>query len=279
MAIDYGITLDCEPRRHFGSGNTEHGTVEILEKLKARDRARMLREVARTKGIDLATQKVTMNVHDREGKPVQRQVTMAELELEAQALDTHAAACVGCPANVLGEPYGCYAAIHYPISAAGEAWLISRIQPPGTMGAIMCADYISEFGVTGERTKQLRQTGHFESRQAPKAVLKKGFLKSVSVSADQLFEAMFLSGNVMSPSHNLGILLWLDAVHVEGAAAGSSAEALQSLNSADAAQRRAEGTRLELGPDPGAPGELAFFTFAKAMYLSWVLDTPLYVSA
>ena len=278
MAIDYAITLECEPRRHFGSGNAEQGTIEILEKLKARDRASMIREIARTKGIDLSSQKVTMNVHDREGNPVQKQVTIAELELEAQALESHATACVGCPANVLGEAYGCYAAIHYPISAAGENWLISRVPPPGTLGAIMCADYIAEFGVTGGRSRQLRQAGHFESRQAAKAIVKKGLFKSVSVSSDQLFEAMFLSGNILSPAHCFGILLWFDAIHVEGAAAGSS-EALQSLTQADAVQRRAEGTRLDLGAEPGSPGELAFFTFAKAMYLSWVLDAPLYVSA
>ena len=141
----------------------------------------------------------------------------------------------------------------------------------------MCADYLSEFGVTGERAKQLRRAGSFESRQAPKATLKKGFLKSVSVSFDQLFEAMFLSGNTLSPSHCLGILLWFGAIHVEGAAA--SAEALQALAGTDAVHRRAEGTRFELGPDPESPGELGFFTFAKAMYLSWVLDVPLYVSA
>jgi len=96
--------------------------------------------------------------------------------------------------------------------------------------------------------------------------------------AYDLFEAMFLSGNILSPSHCFGILLWFGAIHVEGAVAGSS-EALQSLTQADAVQRRAESTRLDLGPEPGSPGELAFFTFAKAMYLSWVLDAPLYVSA
>jgi hypothetical protein len=277
MAIDYAITLACEPRRHFGDGNVELGTIEILEKLKARDRASTIREFARTKGIDLSGQKVTMNVHDREGNPVQKQVTIAELELEARELETQAAACAGCPANVLGQAYGCYAAIHYPISAAGEAWLTSRVQPPGTLGAMMCADYLSEFGVTGEQTKQLRQAGHFESRQAARAILKKGFLKSVAVTSDQLFEAIFQSGNLLSPSHCLGLLLWFGAVQVEAGA--NSAEALQALTGTDAVQRRTDGTRLDLGPAPESPGELAFWTFAQAMYLAWVLDVPLYVSA
>ncbi len=277
MAIDYAITRACDPRRHFGGGNVEQGTIELLEKLKARGRASTIREFARTKGIDVSGQKVTMNVHDRDGNPVQKQVTLAELELEAKDLESQAAACAGCPANVLGQAYGCYATIHYPISAAGEAWLISRVQPPGTLGAAMCADYLSEFGVTGERAKQLRQGGNFESRQATKATLKKGFLKSVSVSSDQLFEAMFLSGNMLSPSHCLGILLWFDAVQVEGAA--NSVEALHGLAATDAAERRAETTQFGLSAAPESPGELAFFTFAKAMYLAWVLDVPLYVSA
>src|SRR4030095_1116509 len=100
MAIDYAITLGCEPRRHFGSGNVEQGTIELLEKLKARDRASTIREFARTKGIVRSGQTVTLNAHDREGNPVQKQVTIAELELEASDLDSRSAACVGCPANV-----------------------------------------------------------------------------------------------------------------------------------------------------------------------------------
>ena len=65
MAIDYGIILDCQPRQHFGEGNPQQGTIEILEKLKSRDRASAIREIARTKGIDLSNQKITLNVHDR----------------------------------------------------------------------------------------------------------------------------------------------------------------------------------------------------------------------
>jgi hypothetical protein len=88
---------------------------------------------------------------------------------------------------------------------------------------------------------------------------------------------MFLSGNMLSPSHCLGILLWFGAIQVDGAA--NPAETLQALAGTEAVQRRAEGTQFGLGPDPQSPGELAFFTFVKAMYLAWVLDVLLYVSA
>jgi hypothetical protein len=281
MAIDYGITLGCQPRKHFGDGNSGQGTIEILEKLKARDRAKMIREVARQKGLDISHQKVTLNVHDREGNPMQKQVTVAELESEARALDDQAPACIGCPANFLGQPYGCYGAIHYPISAAGEFWLVNRIQPPGSLGAILCADFISEFAVTGERSKQMRQQGLFEAKQAAKAPLKKGFLKTVSVTADQLFETIFQAGNLLSPTHCFGILLWLNAVLVGDSTHASPADqaVLEPFASVDGAERRSTGTQLDLGRDAASEGELAFQTFVKAMYLSWVHDVPLFVSA
>lgn len=114
MAIDYAITLACEPRRHFGNGNVEQGTIELLQKLKAGDRASTIREFARTKGIDLSGQKVTMNVHDRDGNPVQKQVTIAELELEARDLDIFA-------------PFLGYCAEHFSVNGTTE-----QIQAPRT---------------------------------------------------------------------------------------------------------------------------------------------------
>jgi hypothetical protein len=281
MAIDYGVTLDCQPRQHFGDGNPQQGTIEILEKLKSRDRAKAIRDIARSKGIDLSNQKITLNVHDRDGNPIQKQVTVAELESEAQVLDQLSAACVGCPANFLGQPYGCYGAIHYPISAAGESWLLSRVQPPGSLGALLCADFLSEFSVTGQRTAQLRQEGLFESKHASKAPIKKAFLKSVSITADQLCDILFQSGNTFSPSHCLLILLWLGAIRFGDVVPASDQDraAYEPFTTEDAIQNRATGTQLDLGPAPTSDGELAFQTFIHAMYLAWVHDVPLYISA
>jgi hypothetical protein len=46
MAVDYCVMLDCEPKRHFGGGDCSQGTVEVLELLKARNRAAVLRQAA-----------------------------------------------------------------------------------------------------------------------------------------------------------------------------------------------------------------------------------------
>jgi len=280
MAIDYAVTLECEPKKHFGSGDCAKGALNILDRLKSKNRAAALRQLTDGKGVNEAVVTIRLMIHDREGNPIQREVTLAELEAEAKLLDGHASACNGCRANFLGQAYGCFGAINYPIPESGEAWLLGRVQPAGSLGAQLCAEFMAEFGLKGDPVRRMRDEGLFDARKTGKATLSKKFLRSVSVSADQLLETIFMAGNPLAPGHCFGILIWLGAIRVDGRVPSSPDDqaVIRTLLGLQSPQDKEQHTQLELGPKMTAKGPAEFQLLATALYLCWVCDVPLYIS-
>lgn len=280
MAIDYAVSLDCDAKRHFGNGDAARGHLDILERLKARNRAAAFREFATQKGLPEVEPVMTVQTVNEHGLAAQKQISVVELDAQARPLDEHASACTGCPANFLSQPYGCFGAINYPVALAGETWLLSRMQPPGTMGAQLCAEFMAEFKVTGEAIRRLREAGFYELKKAVSVPLIKGFLKNKSLSADQLLETLFQAGGALLPGHCFGILLWLGAIRVDGVIPVSLEDKtlIQKLMSLSTREKKAEHTKLEIGPPiPGAAA--AFQNLVAALYLCWVHDVPLYLSS
>jgi hypothetical protein len=277
MAIDYSVVFDCEPKRYFGQGDCAQGTLSILEALKSRNRAKALRQMIEKAGKDPATTVVTLHVHDQDGNPVEKQATLADLEAHARMLTEQSGFCTGCPANFLRQPYGCFGAINYPISQSGETWLLSRLQPFGTVGAQLCVDYMKEFKVTGESVLKLRQSGFFESKSTPSMVLKKGLLCKVAVSSDQLLQSILHVGNPLGSGHCSGILLWLGAIR-KGDKIPTELNDQVALFALGTSQARQQHTRVEIGDQSDDPGIKAFQTLVVALYLCWLLDAPLWIS-
>src|SRR5262245_57091359 len=170
MAIDYCVALECEPKRHFGEGDAARGATEILEALKSQNRAAAFRAMAEKAGKDPSTTLMTLRVHDKDGNPVEKKTTVAELEEHARSLTDRAGPCRSCRANVLGQAYGCFGAINYPVLQSGEQWLLSRLQPLDTVGAQIRQDFFNEFKITGESVAKLRRAGFFQSESAPEKV-------------------------------------------------------------------------------------------------------------
>jgi hypothetical protein len=280
MAIDYCVELECEPKRQLGQNDCREGATRLLELLKSRNRAAMLRQMAQKSGQDPQQLKVTLNVPDREGKPIRKEVTLAELEGEARILETLGTACAGCPVNLVGQLFGCFGAVHYPIPAAAERWLLGRVQPPGSAGAWLCLEYLTSFGLTGESIRNLRKTGFFEARAGSQVALEKGLFKRRSLSADQLLESILMTGSPLNPGHCFGVLVWLGAISLDGAVPAQpgdpSLAVLAEIQSWEEKQNR---TRLELGGEANFPEAEPFATLLKALYLSWVHDAPLFISA
>jgi hypothetical protein len=54
-------------------------------------------------------------------------VKLHDLLQDPAPLDTLAVNCRGCQANLQNRDFGCGGAIHYPITAAAEQWLLSRL--------------------------------------------------------------------------------------------------------------------------------------------------------
>lgn len=280
MAIDYAVTLECEPKRHFGGGDCAKGTLDILERLKSRNRASAFRQLTGNKGTNQVNHSLTLMVSVHGPNPTQKKVTLAELDAEAKLLEERAPACSGCRANFLGQPYGCFGAINYPIPESGEAWLLGRMQPAGSLGAQLCAEFMAEFGVKGESVRRMRDEGLFEARKAGKVTLSKSFLKSVSLSADQLLETIFMAGNPLDPGHCFGILVWLGAIRVDGQIPSSPDDqaVIRTLIGLQSPQAKEQHTQLELGPKMTAKAPAEFQFLVTALYLCWVHAVPLYIS-
>ena len=277
MAIDYSIVFECEPKRHFGQGDCARGTLAILEALKSRNRAAALRQMIEKSGKDPATAVVRLQVHDQDGNPIEKETTLADLEAHGRMLIHKGMLCTGCPANFLGQPYGCFGAVNYPIPENGETWLLSRLQPFGTVGAQMCLDYIKEFKITGESVLKLRRSGFFEAKSTPTLVVKKSLFSRISVTSDQLLQTILHVGNPLVPGHCFGLLLWLGAIRVDDKIPTELNDQV-GLFALGTPQAKQQHTQLEIGDQSGEAGVIAFQTLVTAFYLCWLLDVPLWIS-
>ena len=111
--------------------------------------------------------------------------------------------CVGCPANRAGVPFGCIGTINYPLSAQGEAWLLDQL--PGNehpLPYMLLQRALLELNYTGERAAALRAEAgtFFEGAEPPGRQF-----GGVTVTGDQVFEMLFLSGPIY-PAHGTLLL-------------------------------------------------------------------------
>jgi hypothetical protein len=203
MAIDYVLAMGCEPQKLLG-----------VERLVNLHRTRILARTAlarmRDDGDDRAPSEIEVQLTLR--KPdgdSARGVTLQTLLDEAAPLDAVAGHCATCPAGLTRE-FACHRRIRYPIPEHVEAWLMSRL--PGTLdctAGTLLARGLGEFGWDGSPAAKLRGGGttYFESR-APYGVrwhAEGG--GTIEVSSDQLFQMMFMVGN-LAPTHCLMLVLF-----------------------------------------------------------------------
>lgn len=277
MAVDFAVAVECAPKRYFGDGDYNQGTDDILTRLKSQNRAQLLRQMAEQNGQNPSEMTLTINVGNQTKK-----ASLAELQAEAEPLREHEAACIKCPANLRDEPYGCFGVLNYPISESAEKWILGRLQPYGTVGANLCIQFLSEFRVTGQEVHKMRLAGFFESNITPKVVLKKGLLKNITVSSDQLFETILMSGNPLNPGHCFGLLTWLGAIKVQGKVPGGAEdqERLKLITTMQTTEEKLKYTELELGLGQQniSPDVSMLQDLMKALYISWIFDIPLQIS-
>ena len=95
MAVDYTLKWECELRMHFGEGDAVHGAVTVLDMLKAHDRAHTASELMRQEGKDPATESVTIRRVNPDGSMVDQEVTIAEMEAQAEPLKDWESHCAG----------------------------------------------------------------------------------------------------------------------------------------------------------------------------------------
>lgn len=201
MAIDYVLATGCEPQRQLG-----------VERLVGLHRTRILARSAvarlRESGEERAPSEIELQLTTPLPQgPTARGVTLQDLIDEAAPLDAVADHCDRCPA-ALPREFACHRRIRYPIPEHVEEWLMARLPTAlaCTAGALLVRS-LGEFSWDGEPVATLRANGQtfFESR-APYGVRWQGEQGPIEISSDQLFQMMFLVGN-LAPAHSLLLAL------------------------------------------------------------------------
>lgn len=280
MSCDYVVHYVCQPKLDFGKSDPTAGTEELLEMVKARNRAAMVEDLARQHGTPPEQQSITLNLLTPEGASEEREVSYNQLLLEAAPLDAVAPHCIGCPANFLGEVMGCCGAVNYPIAGEIEEWIANHVEPAENFGGQLCIQFMTEFQVDGSHSQGMRNAGYFVDKRPRQAVLAKGFLKKITISTNQVFDAILGAGNPLQASHCWGILLWLGALRIDGKKLGPVDDRgpLDSLLSCESREQKLEHVSLEVGDRNPEHVICQIQDLLDAMYRCWIEDVPMLIS-
>lgn len=204
MAIDYVINYDCVPKQKLG-------TERILELLKGRERANTIIKLFRENGDDRPPSQMGFEFTRTtpEGEDQTVLVVVQDLLDDASDLNPLEPHCRLCPANRTGTPFGCTGFIQYPISGAGEAWLLNQLPSINEpLIWLLLKQGVDNFQYDGQRVAYLRQhhDSYFEDKIAPSR-----FLGEFNLNANQIFEMMFMVGDII-PNHAAILLLFYNAL-------------------------------------------------------------------
>lgn len=206
MAIDYLLGVRCEPHRQLGVDRLVNlNRTRIL----ARSALAHMREDGDARAPNEIEIQLTMRTSEGDSA---RGVTLQDLLEEARPLDAVADFCGNCPAHLPRE-FACHRRIRYPIPERVEAWLMARLPESlaCTAGALLVRG-LAEFGWDGAPTAKLRNAaGTFFESRVPYGVRWESNDGVIEISSDQLFQMMFLVGN-LAPTHCLMLALFLGVI-------------------------------------------------------------------
>jgi hypothetical protein len=204
MGIDHVIDLDCVPKQTFS-------TAGILTRLKARERAGTILKLFRDNGDQRSPAEMGFEMVRRmsDGTEETQIVIVQDLLNEAAQLESVGRYCADCPANRTGRPFGCFGYINYPISQAAELWLLKQLpNPEEPLPFLLLNQTMRDFALSGEQANTMRgNPGVFfetEERFAKN-------LEDTQITTDQVFEMLFLSGNI-KPAHGALLLIFFGGI-------------------------------------------------------------------
>jgi hypothetical protein len=204
MGIDYMIDFDCEPKRAL--------TVEgLMGRLKSRDRAKAVIQLYRDNGDDRPPSKMGFEMVRRraDGTEEVEIVVVQSLLDSAEELTPWEPYCTDCPANRSGQSFGCTSVINYPLSAAGERWLLDQLPDnEHPLPSFLLKRALQDFNYTGAVAASLRsQAGvFFESEERFERDI-----DGVLINSDHVFEMLFLSGPIL-PAHGSMLLQFFGGI-------------------------------------------------------------------
>jgi hypothetical protein len=199
MAIDYRATFPCKVREAISDS-------ELSRMEKARIRANTVLELMRndpdvdqTKPESEWTFRTVVIGPDG---PRETEIRIADAFLEAAPLKELSVHCQNCPANLRSDDFGCGGAIHYPITARAESWLLSRLPADlSTRAGQFLISAIKDFNYDGAFIDRLRgRKGAYESTVAPERKWGGFFSKKARITSSQILHMTFAVGD-LGPAH------------------------------------------------------------------------------
>jgi hypothetical protein len=277
MSVDSILNWPCDVKIQLEKTGNSPGVVELVELLKTRHRVVTLARIAQEKAIPEEQMSITIQLEGPANRENSRQVSLPELRSQALRLEPFDKNCLGCPANVSGEPFGCVHFTKYPIPQAAEQWLMDRIQPLGTPGCFLLLASFQDLGYDGEPIRGYRERGLFESTTPILKTFPPNKFNRTEINSDQLFHAVFGVGIELEATHLMMVLMWLGAIALDGQVP-TKPEQFGVIAGLTPAQRK-ERTQLYLG----APEALAtagdFPGFLALLFRCWQLDQPALVDS
>lgn len=275
MSLETIIDYPCRVKKDLGAGDPRAGTPVLLDLLVVKERIDQVRQSTRPDHltVDLPVRIVRL----KDGVPTEQTTPLGQLEVEGATLDPHIPICTNCPVNALKSPFGCVVVVQYPIKKSAERWLLDRVQPPDTIGGVLCLESLAEANVDGEWTRDHRARGLLEAFPGLQRALAKNPFDKPTLTADELLEPLLLLKGKFVPWQSLNVLLWFGAVKIDDAVPATADDALKlaRLEPLDRAKR----AKLFLGQPGADPGVEDVRNFLKALFVSWVRDVEVLIDS
>lgn len=261
MAIDYVIDYGCFPKMRLE-------TEGIIDRLKSKDRAATIIQLYRRNGDTRPPTEMGFEMERTaaDGSSETQVVIVQHLLDMAAELTPYEHYCRGCAANRSGQPFGCMGKINYPISSAGEAWLLDRLPgPEEPLVWLLLKQGVTEMNYDGSTVRPLRvaDTTYFSSTET---IYRR--LGEFAVSSDQIFEMTFLLGDLY-PNHAGVLLLFFEAIDRQ-----LEADRIMAIGKMPKSERQNFRFEIESSKDDDTTTD-EIKEFLYALYLSWQLNVRL----
>lgn len=274
MPIDTIIDFPCRVKKDLGHGDMRAGTKTLADLVRSRERCEEARaHASKTRLTDDSPIRVVRTLPT--GGQVERTATIGEIEAENAVLNPHVPVCTNCPVNALRRPFGCIAAVAYPIPKPAERWLLDRVEPPDTIGGALCLQHIADAAIDGERTREYRTRGLFGAFPGLDRDLPDNPFDKPEITGDELFQPLLLSNDKIVPWQALHMLLWFGAIKLDDAIPKTAEEAskLTRFEPADRAKR----AKLYLGTAVADAGIDDLRSLLKTLFVAWVRDVEILI--
>lgn len=223
MAIDYYGAFPCKVREAVSDD-------DLLRMEKARNRAYAVLEMMRSdpsmaQGKPESEWTFKAVVLGPDG-PQETEMRVADALADAAPLESLARACVGCPNNIRATDFGCGGAVHYPITAQAERWLVQRLPDDlSTRRGQLLTRAIADFQFDGACIDAARSRSDlYESRVAAERKWGGFFSRKTHITSSQILHMAFAVGS-LQPAHAKMVAYFLGFVNDDFSVAKDAANA------------------------------------------------------